>query len=163
MPDLITHMVFGHLMIRSYELIKNKVNYGPFRCIFYIGTVLPDVFTRPLYILFPFTHDWTIAMHTPLGAIVLCGILSLLFTPSLRKHAFVLMAAGSLGHFILDALQRQIIYNNYWFFPFSWKTVGWGLAGAGTILEWVPVWLLIVICFECIVWIVQKHNSSSDS
>ena len=57
MPDLITHMVFSHFLIRGYELLKNTKDFTPFRILFYVGTVLPDLLTRPWYILFADTYD----------------------------------------------------------------------------------------------------------
>jgi len=156
MPDLVTHMAFSHLMIRGFELTKNRPRFGSFRTLFYMGTILPDLLTRPWYILFTDTHDWTVAMHTPVGAVLVCAILSLLFEASLQKPAFLFLTGGAMSHFLLDAFQKQLIYNNYWFFPLSWKAVGWGIAGAGTIVEWIPVWLGIVLIFEVSVWTIQK-------
>ena len=159
MPDLVTHMVFSHLLIRLYELIKNRMGFTPFRTLFYIGTVLPDILTRPWYIIFSGTYDWTVAMHTPFGAILVSAILSLFFQSSIRKKTFFFLTGGVISHFILDALQKQLIYNNYWFFPFSWKSVGWGIAGAGTMLEWIPVWLGIIVVFELTVLIVHRSTT----
>ncbi|MBN2103738.1 hypothetical protein JW835_06835 [bacterium] len=160
MPDLITHMAFSHLIIRVYELLKKQMHFSPFRTLFYIGVILPDILTRPGYILFSGTYDWTVALHTPMGAMMVCCILSFLFEKAIRKRAFLYLTFGALSHFILDALQKQLIYNNYWFFPFSWKSVGWGIAGAGTILEWIPVWLIVILIFEITVWMGRKRKKS---
>ena len=158
MPDLITHMAFSHLIIRVYELLKKRTHFSPFRTLFYLGVILPDIMTRPLYILFADTYDWTVALHTPFGAILICGIISYFIDPKIRKKAFLFLTSGTLSHFLLDAFQKQLIYNNYWLFPFSWKSVGWGIAGAGTILEWIPVWLMIILVFEITIWIIEKRK-----
>lgn len=158
MPDLITHMVFSHFIIRSFEQIKNVSKYQHFRVLFYLGVILPDILTRPWYILFRDTYDWTVALHTPAGAVIICAILALLFEPGLRKMTFIYLTVGSLSHFVLDSLQTQLINNNYWFFPFSWKPIGYGIAGAGEIIEWIPAFLVAVIVFEMILWFLNRRN-----
>ena len=159
MPDLITHLAFSHLAIRGYQWIGKKTAFTPFRVLFYAGTILPDVVTRPVYILLPSTYDWTVALHTPLGAFTLSGLIALFFAPSARKKTFLFLATGCMSHFLLDAFQTQLIYNNYWFFPFSWKSVGWGIASAGTILEWIPVWILVIVIVEGIVWLKKESRN----
>jgi hypothetical protein len=161
MPDLITHIAFSHLAIRTTELFRKNMKSDPFRLLFYLGTMLPDLLTRPWYILFPKTYAWTVAIHTPIGAAITCGIIAQFFHDSLRRRAFIFLLSGTVSHFLLDSLQKQVIYNNYWFFPFSWKTVGWGLVWAGTLIEWIPVWLLVIALFESVVWIVQRKNSKT--
>jgi hypothetical protein len=160
MPDLITHLAFSHLLIRGYEWIKKVPAFTPFRVLFYLGTLLPDVVTRPFYILLPATYDWTAALHTPIGAFTLSGLITLFFAPSIRRKTFLFLSIGCMSHFLLDAFQTQLIYNNYWFFPFSWKSVGWGITGAGIILEWIPVWILIVLSVEGTVWIKHKNQET---
>ncbi len=159
MPDLITHLTLSHLLIRSHELIRKPAAALPFRILFYSGILLPDILTRPWYILFPGTYRWTVALHTPLGSILFCAAAAMLFESPIRKRAFLYLAAGSAAHFVLDALQKQVIYNNYWFFPVSWKPVGWGIAGAGTYLEWIPLWIGLVIVFESIVRLFNRRKN----
>lgn len=158
MPDLITHMVFSHFLIRIFEQIKNHGKFGPFRVLFYIGVLLPDILTRPCYILFADTYAWTVAIHTPAGSIVTCAIIAMLFDLKIRKNVFVFLLAGILSHFMLDSLQKQLINNNYWFFPFSWKPVGYGIVGAGEIIEWIPVLLITVLVFETILWFLNRNR-----
>ncbi|MBN1783032.1 hypothetical protein JW948_17995 [bacterium] len=158
MPDLITHMAFSHVLIRIYEQIRNSPHRSACRVLFYLGTILPDILSRPWYIVFPKLHAVTLAMHTPAGMLLVCLIVALLFETPVRKPVFLYLWAGTWAHFLLDAFQKQLIYNNYWFFPFTWKAVGWGIAGAGTILEWIPVWLACVLVFELSIFIINRKK-----
>ncbi len=148
MPDLVTHAAIAHLIRRPFDL-KKKTGTGPsLRVLFYLGTLLPDLLTRPWYILFPATHDFTLPFHTPAGALIACGMIAVLFETTLQKKAFGLLAAGSVLHFVLDGFQKQIIGNNFWLYPFSWKDYGYGIIWAGEIMRYIPCWLALAALME---------------
>jgi hypothetical protein len=148
MPDLVTHAAIAHLIRRPFDFVESAGAVPSLRILFYLGTILPDILTRPWYILFPVTHDWTLPFHTPAGALAACGLLALLFEPGLQKKAFWLLAAGSILHFILDGFQKQIIGNNFWLYPFTWKDFGYGVIWAGEIMRYIPYWLGLVVILE---------------
>ena len=148
MPDLITHMALSHLIRRPFDVKKADRPAAPFRYMFYFGAILPDILTRPWYIIFPATHDWTVVFHTPFGMILTCALVSLLFESTLRKRIFINLFAGSFGHFLLDALQKKFTGNDYWFFPVSWKSVGYGLAYADQFMDLIPLWIGLVAVLE---------------
>jgi hypothetical protein len=148
MPDLITHAAIAHLARRPFEFRNPSANPVPLRILFYIGVMLPDLMSRPWYILFPALHDWVIAFHTPFGMLVACAFASLLFERRLRKRAFGWLFLGTILHFITDCLQKQVTGNNFWLFPLSWKNFGVGLFWAGEAIPFVPVWIALVLLME---------------
>jgi len=148
MPDLVTHTAVAHLLRRSIDLKKYSRADSRLRVLFYLGTILPDILTRPWYILFPSTHDWTLPFHTPIGALLICALLALFFESRLQKRAFAWLASGTVLHFLLDGLQRQVVDNNLWLYPFSWKDFGYGFLWAGEIMRFIPVTLGLVVLLE---------------
>jgi hypothetical protein len=110
--------------------------------------MLPDLMSRPWYILRPSVHDWVVAFHTPAGMLAACAAASLLFERGLRGKAFLWLSLGAALHFAVDSLQKQVTGNNFWLFPFSWKNFGTGLFWAGDAIPLVPVWAGLVLCME---------------
>lgn len=161
MPDLITHVALAHLIRRPFELRRKNPDAFPLRVLFYLGTILPDILTRPWYILFPKTHDWTITFHTSAGAALVCGMLALLFKPGWQKKAFAFLTLGSILHFVLDSFQKQIIGNSVWLYPFSWKSFNYGILWAGEIMTYIPVWLVLVCVLETAIAMHKKKLQSS--
>ena len=155
MPDLITHTAVAHLLRRPFERPSDP-DAGATRTLFYLGTILPDILTRPWYILIPATHDWTMAFHTPVGALLACGLLALLFEPPLRKKAFLWLGGGSLLHFFLDGFQKQVVGNSTWLFPLTWNDYGYGIAWSGEIMRLIPLWLALVVVMEIILFLRRK-------
>ncbi len=148
MPDLITHTAIAHLAGKPFEIRKPSAHAAPLRILLYIGVMLPDLMSRPWYILSPSIHDWVVAFHTPSGMLVTCAFASLLFERTLRKRAFTGLFFGSLLHLAVDCLQKQVTGNNFWLFPFSWKNFGIGLFWAGEAMPFVPAWIALVLLME---------------
>ncbi len=158
MPDLITHITFSHLIRRPLDLLPSARSFASVHSLFYLGTLLPDLLTRPWYILFPVTRDWTVFFHTPFGMLITAGFLSLLFSPQLRKNAFLNLICGAGFHFLLDSFQKQVTGNNFWLFPFSYKNFGLGLAWAEDFLNFIPLWIGLVILLELWLWKRRENN-----
>jgi hypothetical protein len=159
-PDLITHVAAAHLIRRPFEVGGTLRSDVHDRYFFYLGAMLPDLTSRPWYILFPRIHDWVLAFHTPVGALLWCGFLSLLFRRGLRRRMFLWGAGGAALHLGLDCLQKQVVGNNYWLFPFSWNNFGFGLFWAGEAIPFIPVWIGLVILFEAAVWRIRRNRPS---
>lgn len=162
MPDLITHVALSHLVRRPFDLTQKADTTAPFRFLFYLGTILPDILTRPWYILFPVSHDWTVFFHTPAGMLVTTGLLALFFESALRKKAFISISAGAGIHFLLDALQKKITGNDFWLFPFSWKSIGWGIAWADEFMDLVPLWIGLAAVLEIFVYFWERKHDRTD-
>lgn len=158
MPDLITHMVFSHILRRPVEL-KGRLRSGPaLRVLFYLGTLLPDIASRAVNIVFPDSIEWTLALHTPAGALVMIGLLVLLFEPGLRKSAFLNLSAGMLLHFLLDTFQSTSTAVFFWLFPFSWTDCGLYCFDPGDLIPLIPLWLTIIAGLE-IFLLIRKRSS----
>lgn len=163
MPDLITHVAFTHVVNRPFELSKNKKNVFPFRIILYVGTILPDILTRPWYIMFPATKPWTACLHTPFCVLLVCGLIALFFEPAIQKRVFYYLSIGAALHFFLDSFQHHIIGSNYLLFPFSWRHVGYGLFSPGEIIPLIPLWIVIILIMEIAINLYKKSKKQKNT
>jgi len=156
MPDLITHSIFNHIVRRFYDIKKNHSPFSGVIIFFYLGTILPDILTRPVYIIFPETHDYIIFLHTPAAIFFFSLLLVQFLNDNIRKAAFINIIAGSYLHFILDALQKQVTGNNFWLFPVSWHNFGYGLFWASQYLSFLPVSIFILIVLELFLRFIRR-------
>lgn len=158
MPDLCTHFLTAHVLKRGPDFFSSKTSPIHPRIVFYMGTLLPDLLSRPWYILFPPLKDWVIAMHTPMGALLAFAILSYFFEPGFRRSVFLNLCGGGALHFLLDAFQKQILGNNFWLFPFSWKDFGFDVFWAGDVIPFVPLWIFLFIVIEMLYFIRTRRS-----
>jgi hypothetical protein len=152
-------MFAAHLIKRGPAFFSSKPSPIHGRIVFYIGTLLPDLLSRPWYILFPPLKDWVIAMHTPMGALLTFGILASFFEPHFRRSAFLNLCGGGALHFFLDAFQKQILGNNFWLFPFSWKDFGFDVFWAGDVIPFVPLWIFLFIAIEILFYLIRGRRT----
>lgn len=145
MPDLLTHSAAAHLAARRWFP-------RPAAILFVVGTMLPDVLSRPFYILFPILHWWVMPLHTPVGMAIVCWIITGWFKPEDRKTVFIALFAGAIFHFLLDAPQQHIAAGYFWLFPFSWTTYEWGLWWSEDTVQIVPWVILLVAIVEIILY-----------
>lgn len=151
MPDLITHAAAAYFVTRIGFWQK-------YRTLFYLGTILPDLMSRPFYILFPKLFKLTTAMHTPIFIMLFCLLLAQLFEPGQRKPVLFALLAGSGLHFVLDLFQRHLIGGYFWLFPFSWRTFEIGWFWPEDTVRLVPVWLGLILACEVFWWWKNKRN-----
>jgi hypothetical protein len=149
MPDLVTHTAAAYFLVRSPRFQR-------FRVLFYLGTILPDLLARPLHILWPQLLFYTLAVHTPIFMLIFCLMLSEFFAQPLRRTVFAYLYAGVVLHFLLDALQRHLGDGYYWLFPFSWKSFEIGLFWPETSVTYIPLWLLLIVTVEGVLWARRK-------
>ncbi|HDQ44218.1 MAG TPA: DUF1624 domain-containing protein [bacterium] len=161
MPDLITHVAAAHLIRRPFERSGRDAENRRYRVLFYLGTILPDVTSRAVNIAFPSSMKWTLALHTPAGALVLIGILALLFEPGMRKRAFGNLTAGAFLHFLLDTFQTSSTPVFFWLFPFSWADCGLNWVDPGDLIPWIPVWLAGIGFLELVLYLRRRRESAS--
>lgn len=150
MPDLVTHVAISHLVSRPFEWRRQDRIKVSMRILFYVGTILPDILTRPWYIIYPPSMEWTYPLHTPFGMLFMCLLLMLFFKPNLQKKAFLSLYSGSLLHLFLDGLQTHLAYTEHWLYPFSWRGFGLHIMWADNILLLIPVWLILIVILEII-------------
>jgi hypothetical protein len=163
MPDLITHVALGHLVIRPLDWKTPRTDSSIMRHVFFLGCILPDIVTRPWYIVFPSTHGWTFFLHTPIGAFLLCAFLAQFFEKSISKNVFTHLLAGSGFHFFIDAFQKQVVGNSAWLFPISYRHIGFGIAWTDQIMDLLPLWLALVVVLEIAIRLSRRpaHRSSN--
>jgi hypothetical protein len=146
MPDLLTHAAVAHLAARRWFPRLGAV-------LFVAGTMLPDVLSRPFYIVFPALHWWVMPLHTPAGMVIVCWILAGFFETAERRRVFLALAGGVLLHFLLDAPQKHVAAGYFWLFPFSWTTYEWGWWWSEDSVRLVPAAVLLVAILEIIIYI----------
>lgn len=152
MPDLVTHYAVAHLAGRRC--------WRPVTAIFLLGTLLPDLLTRPIYILLPQTYWLVMPLHTPLGILIVNWMMAILFHPDDRRRIFVALAGGAILHFALDALQRHLIAGYFWLWPFSWWTTERGLFWPEDSLLVAPTLAVLVAVLEIALyfkWRTRHH------
>ncbi|MBN2410411.1 metal-dependent hydrolase [candidate division KSB1 bacterium] len=151
MPDLLTHYTAAYFLTRSSAFLR-------FRAVFYFGTILPDIISRPVYILFPKLAVYTVAMHTPVFLFILCLFLTELFHKEIKENVRNYLFMGVLLHLILDLLQKHHVGGYFWFFPFSWKTFEIGLFWPDTPLQLTPVWISLILMTEGIYYMKKRKG-----
>ncbi len=152
MPDLLTHYTAAYFLTRSSA-------FSRFRSLFYLGTILPDIISRPIYILVPKLAVYTVAMHTPVFLLFLSLFLTEFFQNDIKKNARNYLFMGILLHLALDLLQKHLVGGYFWFFPFSWKTFEIGLFWPEAPLQFAPVWVLLILLTEAIYYIRKRKWS----
>jgi hypothetical protein len=134
MPDLLTHVIVA-------QACRKGVQSGSLTAWFLLGTVLPDILTRPFNILFPSLFWFFMPLHTPTGLFFVCLSVSQ-FCPALRRRsAFYNLLGGATLHLLLDLFQKHIAGSYYLFFPFSWRSFEIGLLWPEESLYLLPLWI----------------------
>lgn len=149
MPDLISHIASGYLARPNYRQRQ-------WMFIFLFGTILPDIATRPIYILFPKSYWFVKPMHTPAGIFLMCLMLSGLFAPALRNKVLWHLLGGSALHLFVDLFQKHLQGGYPLAFPFTWRTFEFGLFWPEQMLWFIPLW----VCGAAVV-IVRKHRKNA--
>jgi hypothetical protein len=124
---------------------------------FLIGTILPDVLTRPVYIVFPSLHWFVMPLHTPIGLFLVCQLISRFLPPQQQRPVFYNLMGGAVLHLLLDICQKQMGDGYHLFFPFSWSSFEIGLFWAETSLYLLPLWLGIGV-FLVGRWMFRHHK-----
>ena len=155
MPDLVTHVSVASILFR--------ISRSPGHlALFLLGTILPDLLTRPVCIPFPETM-WLVApLHTPVGFILICLLVSSYFEQGIRHQVLVALLAGGFLHMALDSLQTGVGDTNYlWAFPFvSWgKTLG--LIGPEDSLYAAPFLLALALGIEAFVRRTRRRRGDN--
>ncbi|HPG41063.1 MAG TPA: hypothetical protein PLP19_17390 [bacterium] len=153
MPDLLTHFTAAYFIARPEPMHR-------FRAVFYLGAVLPDLVSRPLYILIPELAQYTVACHTPVFIFFSCLLLAELFSQEIRRKVFIFLLTGAAVHFLLDALQKHLFGGYYWFFPFSWQSGEIGLFWPEEPLRFIPLWVAMIVLSEIYIAFKKRRSAS---
>jgi hypothetical protein len=151
MADLMTHFAL------SYGLTRSEY-FQRFRCIFYVGAILPDVLSRPFYILKPALYSYTVAIHTPFFMTVFCLWCAEFFNDAIRPWVRKYLLLGVALHFVIDLFQKHVTGGYIWFFPFSWRSFEIGLYWPHEPLRFIPVWIFLILSTEIVMWVKSHHR-----
>lgn len=130
MPDLVTHCSVAYFFMETSKFPRNPV-------LFYVGTILPDILTRPFYIVHAGLYPIVTPFHTPVVLLLICLLASFLFAEGTRKTVFFSLLGGCYLHIMVDLTQRHILPEYFVFLPFSWKTFEFGII-------WPESWFYIM-------------------
>ena len=111
MPDWFSHTLIGWITGKTIKIDIALV---------VVGALLPDLAKINL-IFFWLEMKHTIffnPLHTPIGAVLIAGIITLLFKDV--KKAFIPLGIGIFTHFLLDFLLINASGGMNLLFPFSW-------------------------------------------
>ena len=133
MTGLLTHLIIAEGCrkgLRGYTLTSW----------FLVGTVLPDVLTRPFSIVLPSLFWFCMPLHTPVGLFLACMSISQFFPAASRRSIFYNLLGGATLHLLLDIFQAHIAGSYYLLFPFSWWSFEVDLIWPETSLYLLPIW-----------------------
>jgi hypothetical protein len=134
MPDLLTHVIIA-------QGCRMGIRGGALTPWFLVGTVLPDVLTRPFNIAMPPLFWFFMPLHTPAGFFVVCALVSHFFPAANRPSIFGNLLGGGALHLLLDIFQAHLAGSYYLLFPFSWWSFEFGLFWPEDSLYLLPLWV----------------------
>jgi len=148
MPDLLTHTASAWILTRF-------LNAAEKRALLYVGVILPDIVSRPFYIIWPELYFYTLAVHTPVFMLIFLFFTSEFFEQ--KSSARLFLGIGVFLHFIFDAMQKHLLDGYYWLFPFSWWSYSGGFFWPNQALNFVPVWMSMIIIGELVTFFLRKR------
>ena len=157
MRDLVTHLASGY--VAAIPLRQRAT----LRLMFLTGVLLPDLLTRPFYILIPGAYDFVMPLHTPIAYTAACWLITQAFADqTLRRATMTGLLSGGILHFAADALQRQFFAGYKWLFPLCRCESTAGLFWPEASVDWIPVTVTIaaIICLAAL-WLEPnqaKHD-----
>ncbi len=121
MPDLAVHVCAGLL---GSKFLRDPAG----RALFVAGNCLPDLASKTMDLGFVSPPAFSEATHTPFGILCLAYAAAMLFEEGWRQRAFLLLAAGSLLHLLMDAAKDCLGCGVIsWGFPLSLHRWEFGL------------------------------------
>lgn len=120
MPEWLTHVIFACLVFKLCSLRYRSLD-GADMALVLMGSILPDFSKIDLAfgVAGMDIQNMVNPLHTPIGSILVAGLLSLLFQNCLK--AFMLLVIGACTHLLLDTMESQIAGGIMLLFPLSWN------------------------------------------
>jgi hypothetical protein len=154
MPDLLTHLIVAEGCRKA--TLSDALTYW-----FLVGTILPDMLTRPFNILFPSLYWFFVPLHTPVGLFFVCMAISQFFSTAERRSVFCNLLGGAALHLVLDLFQKHFGEGYYLLFPFSWHSFEIGLLWPETSLYLLPIWLGVGLWCGVKAFLRWRHKKTS--
>jgi len=138
-PDLITHTVAAYIIRKRKISVHNLILY-------LIGSMLPDLVTRPFMIAIPSLRHYFHAFHTPAALAIIIIMISYLFEEINQRKVILLLSLGTLTHLLLDSFQASVGDRGYsWLFPFSYSDFNFGLFWPEDSISILPAVVIIFL------------------
>ena len=129
MPDIISHLASGYI-VRNFRF-KWETLQRSFPLVLF-GLVLPDLLSRPYWIIGPGYFFTAHYFHTPFACFLQTLVLSCFFAPGHRNMAFRAITLGWVFHQSFDLFQRSLDPDYYYlFWPLLTRPFRIGLFWAG--------------------------------
>ncbi len=163
LADAVTHLCTGFLF--------KAATRGPMVPVFVAGTMLPDLLSRGPAILLTAVHThvhplppallycWG-PLHLPMGILLWCLLLAMLFPESQRRAALANLLGGGALHVVLDLAQRHVGLGYPLLVPFSGRDFELGLIGSEATVPWAPV---VALCTVALWWFRRVRFADADS
>lgn len=151
MPDLFTHLAAAHIARRTVEIKRAVPSSQHSYTMFYLGTILPDIISRPPTILFQEQSVyWFVEQtHTPFALLFMSYLIVMFIKEKSRIKYFVILLYGIGLHCLLDLMQKHLASGTYyWFFPFSWETFNIPLFWPSDSILAIPFLLIVIGIYE---------------
>jgi hypothetical protein len=150
MPDWLTYVLSAWVMCEIATILglgraRRYVGVAA------VGSVIPDL-VKPFYLLKGFAGidliAFSVPFATPVGSILVVGLVSLYFARREARNAFAFLLGGTIIHLVWDILLHPYGGGTLVFFPFSMEQYAFGLIWSDSILPLtvaaVPAGLLLI-------------------
>ncbi len=157
MPDWLAHIAFAFVLSAVLGLRFGIFRENRYIVVVMVGSLVPDLFK--ITILFDWmgyeVGEFLAPLHTPAGALLSAGIISLLFYGTML--VFSLLLVGVASHFALDLLLGHVSGGMLMLFPFSWQGYQLGLIQSDN--YWIT---LVLVALALILLLFTKRKRILD-
>ena len=147
MPDLFTHLVAARLpgaFVRDRRL----------QALLIIGTFLPDLAAKGFVWILWSREEFAHASHSIIGVLLVAYLASLFIEESIRRPAFILLAAGGLIHIFVDLIKSYLGNGAVaLFLPFTPEAFEFGLIDPENVIYLIPLDAAILAA----TWLLERR------
>jgi hypothetical protein len=158
MPDVFTHLLTSHIIVRAPNLFKNKFLqlYVDYRIMIYLGAILPDLISKPFQYISMSFYNFALPLHSPFCITIICLIIIQFFFIKDRINSFIILLIFSLFHILMDNLQKGVNPGYQTLFPISLKRYGISIISSETYLILSASFFVLIIVIEILILIRPK-------
>lgn len=151
MPDLCSHVLGGYTVGKIIAKGTSVIS------LVLLGAILPDLYEKPLGLVFPHLHYYLLASHSIWVQFCLCMLIAINIKVPESRKAFVYLFTGALSHLFLDSLQYTIRRDHYPFFaPISYVELPLFLVPSE---RWIWILIPLSILSLCVFILSKKFKN----
>ena len=154
MPDWLTYVLSAWIFCEIAYLIGIR-NARRYVAVAAVGAVLPDL-VKPFFLLKTCTGldliAFSVPFATPVGAILVAGLVSQFFKKTEIRRVFVFMLAGVVLHLLWDSTLHPYGGGQLIFFPFNFNQYSLGLIWSDSILPLVIIGIPAAVLYVLRFW-----------